>query len=413
MRFFVAREAFAEGKGEFRVDYRPAATPPTLADIRVGSATQLQNLVVQRKKADGSLPLAELAPEPVRALKGFPVELGRSNARELERILALARDGRHDPADVALAAPVVLEEQLKPLLPRRRLQVAILNGLGTGIGDSVIGATALRSFRARLALQVAEVRIDIVSRRLDKLGGLLRCLPEVDRLRPAAISLADLMAYDAVVDLGGMTSWPDFDRLPMLDFFLLQLGLAPAQVPVSARRNHLPLPEAVRRRARERVAAARAGQGPLVLLHPTASEPGRSMPEATARAVADALLARPGWRVASLLPTADPRLVDLSAASADVVAFAALVAEMDGIVTVDTSTYHLADAFDVPSLAIFTTVDPRLRLRDYPWAGGLWLRGGDPWSRLEPATAARHLAELMLRRQTSVTRSSAASSVTP
>jgi ADP-heptose:LPS heptosyltransferase len=33
---------------------------------------------------------------------------------------------------------------------------------------------------------------------------------------------------------------------------------------------------------------------------------------------------------------------------------------------VDTSAYHVADAFSVPTVAIFSTVNPELRARYYP-----------------------------------------------
>ena len=36
------------------------------------------------------------------------------------------------------------------------------------------------------------------------------------------------------------------------------------------------------------------------------------------------------------------------------------------VVSTDTALVHLADAFDVPTLAFFPTHDPRVRVRDYP-----------------------------------------------
>ena len=43
-----------------------------------------------------------------------------------------------------------------------------------------------------------------------------------------------------------------------------------------------------------------------------------------------------------------------------------LVAGACSIVSTDTAMVHLADAFDVPCLAVFTTHRPEWRVRDYP-----------------------------------------------
>ncbi len=49
---------------------------------------------------------------------------------------------------------------------------------------------------------------------------------------------------------------------------------------------------------------------------------------------------------------------------------------MDAFLCVDTSVYHVADAFDVPGVALFTTVRPSLRAALYPRVHSI-LIGGD------------------------------------
>jgi ADP-heptose:LPS heptosyltransferase len=84
--------------------------------------------------------------------------------------------------------------------------------------------------------------------------------------------------------------------------------------------------------------------------------------------------------VATLVPVPNmhPRHVDLSAISAcGFEQYCALVKNSAGLVTVDTSTYHVADAFSVPSVAIFLSINPDLRIRYYPTVEGILLPGSD------------------------------------
>jgi hypothetical protein len=50
-----------------------------------------------------------------------------------------------------------------------------------------------------------------------------------------------------------------------------------------------------------------------------------------------------------------------------------LVANAACVISTDTAMVHLADAFDVPCLAVFTTHRPEWRVRDYPGCTALHL----------------------------------------
>jgi ADP-heptose:LPS heptosyltransferase len=53
--------------------------------------------------------------------------------------------------------------------------------------------------------------------------------------------------------------------------------------------------------------------------------------------------------------------------------FAGIISLVDAIITVDTSTYHLADAFDKPTIVLFTSIEPDHRIRYYPHVRGIML----------------------------------------
>ncbi len=160
-------------------------------------------------------------------------------------------------------------------------------------------------------------------------------------------------AFARRVDLRDFAFDADFAATPMIDFFLRRLGLDPAAVPAVARRNSWLA-------SRVRTAAPPLAPG-YALVCPRASMPLRDMPEAIHAAILRGLR-RAGWRVASQGGGgAYPVPLDATLA-----VLCGWVRDAGLVVSTDTAIVHLADAFDVPCLAFFTTHRPEWRVRDYP-----------------------------------------------
>ena len=175
-------------------------------------------------------------------------------------------------------------------------------------------------------------------------------------------------------------------------------GVDPSGVPRSDKRNRLSLSIPV---VKEVGDALREITSRYVILHPLAGNLQRNMPAQVFRELCSRLVDATDMDVASLVPVPSmhPRHVDLSAISAGgFEQYCSLIKNSAGLVTVDTSAYHVADAFSVPSVAIFSSTNPDLRTRYYPTVEGILLPGSDApgrqnggaprdplklWSRLE------------------------------
>lgn len=277
------------------------------------------------------------------------------------------------PARFAPLQDVVAEVDALARSGTRPVRVAVINPGSHAYGDTLVSATALRSVRVALEAAVrGSVQIDLLQQ-----AGSRRTRPYadaggVDRIRMLPIPLQDLQAYDAHIDLSTQHVQPG---KPWIDAMLEACRVDPSSVPAAQKRNRLAAPPAVHPAvqavlARPEVQAAAA----RVLVHPTASTAVRSMPPQAHARLVDALLeARPDLVLVSALPSGitHDRFVDASPASSSFDHFLDLLRAMDAFVSVDTATYHYADALGVPGLVLFTTIPPEERVAYYPDVQGL------------------------------------------
>ena len=160
--------------------------------------------------------------------------------------------------------------------------------------------------------------------------------------------------FGRVIDLRDFAFDPGFRGVAMIDFFLARLGLDPAGVPPALRRNAWLAPRL----------APMPPQSGYVLVCPRASMALRDMPGPLHADLLRWLLAHAGRKV--LTQGAPVAGVAAAPRAESFAALCALVAGAACIVSADTAMVHLADAFAVPTLALFTTHRPHWRVRDYP-----------------------------------------------
>lgn len=227
----------------------------------------------------------------------------------------------------------------------------ILNGFGISLGDGIIGMQALAAARA-----VGAIGGRVVLGRVEPAAKPL--VPQLYRL---AGDLAEVVPMGAapregrVIDIRDFAFDPHFARISMIDFFLDRLGLAAATIPAALKRNAWLAP---------RVPALPPLGLPAdyLLFCPQASIPLRDMPAPVRQRIVRHL-ADHGPVVAQ--GEALARAIQAPRA-ATIEALCALVAGARAVISTDTAMVHLADAFDRPCLAFFTTHRPVWRVRDYP-----------------------------------------------
>lgn len=235
-------------------------------------------------------------------------------------------------------------------------RVAVLNGFGISLGDSIIGLQALAA-----AQSLGMFPRPTLCREMP--GGLM-----VDQLYALASSLADILPlgdmhlarFDQVIDIRDFAFDPGFRGVAMIDFFLEKLGIVAASIPPAMRRNAW-LGDRFRPRPPKNLSPGYA------LVCPNSSMALRDLPEFIHAKILRRLRAAGDFRIVSQRHIDGPGCgVTIAPPLTRFDDLCGLVAGAFCVIATDTAMVHLADAFAVPCLALFTTHRPEWRVRDYP-----------------------------------------------
>lgn len=421
MHFFALPQDWALETPSFRRHYRGVTDlqAPRVQDLYLAVGDEVRQLT---EKFNSSVTHAQPALQLIHetALLGwalFPVRLGRISCRMEEAGLHLHQEAEPLPTQLqALRAK-------KPL--QQHFRIAIVNGFGGNLGDSTVGATALRVVMQHLRQHLPSVGCDALFGVV--LGGsasahILQCEAGMERAVFQTMTAPEFAQYDAYFDFDQLLSLPLFGQLPTVDWLLWWCGLAPDAVPAAHKRNR----GHIRQDAWQAVQALlRHRPGKKVLFNPKASVPLRSMPEDVALQFVKRLLALDPQITLVIdqpLPLKHQRLVDLSGKITTPEMFKALVGQMDGVITVDTFAIHQADISSTPCVTLFSSIAPTA-YPYYPYNAGRGIPGYEAlpayqrpkvadeewtqikdayhaaWASLNPAQVLALLREKMAQRQ--------------
>lgn len=232
----------------------------------------------------------------------------------------------------------------------------VLNGMGVTLGDSIIGMNALAWLKTvQPALCIHLYRTPHAPPFVERLYQLASRIVEPVTYLPAPLQTLP----DDIVDLSDFLYWPLFASEPMVDFFMRGLGLAADSVPISAKANHwltsLSVPSV----------HAPWSTCDYVLFCDQASTPLRAVPQQHAAAMVDRIWRQYGLPVLGFHLIAHPHYYDISSHSRNLDQFIAWVKCSAAVIATDSSAIHIAAGFDIPTMAVFVSIEPALRSRDY------------------------------------------------
>jgi|GEM_PF-6060251 len=314
----------------------------------------------------------------IKARSDFPVQLGIRNDGEWERNQYYSGLIKTISKDVLEIKNVDLNKQISRLKNKTSPRIAVLNGFGSGIGDTLIGITAFSS-AYELIRKSVKPRIEIIysPEQHAKLTSIFQHTTLIDQFHIAPITLKKLLGFDAVFDTGGMAHRPDFYNRPVVDFLLKFFGLNPDLVQKKNKRNNLVQfrPDDNLKKRIEEIRDDNPGKK-IILLHPKTSSAFKDIPDKYVIKILQKLQASGKYIIVAdeaIPATAGLAVIDLSRQAKSFSGLCSIISQVDGILTADTCVYHIADCFSIPTIAWFTMYDPDVWARYYPTVTGILL----------------------------------------
>ncbi len=275
-----------------------------------------------------------------------------------------------------------LEDVLDEFKGRPTLSVAVLNAMSNALGDHLIGMQAFDYWQEQVRKMLPGTQVDISLYQLNpyRVGSITKQWhPKFSKVFMLPNRLSRLVQHDAFVDLGTLLLREEFDTQPMIDFFYQAMSIDPATVPVENKRIKYQRKEETVAKIDKVFKNIRALGRPILLFHPTSTSPIRGMSPAKSRKFVREIIKNTDYFVVSACPLDCPnkRFLNISQRSESFEDFCTIISMVDAIVTVDTSTYHISDAFDIPTVVLFTTINPKYRSAYYPHVEGIMLEEED------------------------------------
>lgn len=259
-------------------------------------------------------------------------------------------------------------------------RIALVNGTGTMLGDTVIGASIVEYVAARLKAQGLHVQIDVVLAWNARPGCEIvwKRVPCVHQVFESSVTVAQLQSYHAYWDFSQLLKLPGYDSKHFADFYLNQFGIDSAETPDKFK---LPRVRVAKNAYLETKGLFQefAGGQPIVLIQAEASNPARSMPETFLLKLLKHLVKHLGSKIvlARELPgglDADEisHIQSVAAWTKDNLdRYLAVVAAADFVITVDTLALHVAMGCQKPGVGLFSLSKPDARLKYSPQINGI------------------------------------------
>ena len=293
----------------------------------------------------------------LRKLENFPIELGLSNEAEYIK--------RENSKEIFYQEikKADIHKQLKNI-KKDEVSIAIIGGVGRSISETISSCTALRILYKKLKEIYKNIKFDIYLNASNnsfytREKQIYQTQEYISNIFPLSLTVKKLCEYDYFIDNSLSIDSLGLDFLNYVDAWLFRFAIDYKKIPDNEKYNQLNLSNyKVQDSLKNKIIEAKR-KGRLLLFHPYSANINKSIPQTIAIDILKELLlkAEDYMIVSTLLIDAkikDDRFIDLSKESKNLNDFIYIISSMDKIITADTSTYHISDAFMIPTVVLFT-----------------------------------------------------------
>ena len=308
--------------------------------------------------------------EKVRTLANFPIELGITNVDEYNN------KENSSNSTCQNIKKVDIYKQLKNI-QKDEITIAIIGGVGVSISQIVSSCTALRILHKKLKQIYKNIKFDIYLNASNnsyytREKQIYQTQEYINNILPLSITVKKLCEYDYFIDNSLSINFLGLDFLNYVDAWLFRFGIDYEKISDNQKYNQLNLSGyKVQDILRDKINEAKS-KGKLLLFHPYSANINKSIPQTIAVDILKELLLKADdYMIISTLlidsKIKDDRFVDLTKESKNLNDFMYIISSMDKIITADTSTYHISDAFMIPTITIFTDSNYLKKIKYYKY----------------------------------------------
>ncbi|MHC0026547.1 glycosyltransferase family 9 protein [Enterobacter vonholyi] len=248
-------------------------------------------------------------------------------------------------------------------------KVNIINGFGVTLGDSIIGLNVCYYLkRENKSTIINIVRPCTTSPSIEELYSIANKTGIFDTLVTMPYPLSECKGFDINIDMGNQLFRNDFQRLEMHDYFFEHMGVSSDRIPLKYKSNQwLKLIKGSKKTSKK-----------YVLFCPEASTKIRSIPIKHHVHIIEKLRVKHNLPIYGFSPVEAPFYTNISHIVKDTATFIQTIKNSSYLYTADSSALHIAAGFDIPCHCIFTTINPDLRIKYYPYCTGSFI--GDSYT---------------------------------
>lgn len=307
--------------------------------------------------------------EKIRALENFPIELGITNIDEYN-------SRENSTISYQDIKKVDIYKQLKNI-KKDEITVAIIGGVGLSISQTISSCTALRILHKKLKQIYKNIKFDIYLNASNnsyytREKQIYQTQEYINNILPLSVTVKKLCEYDYFIDNSLSINFLGLDFLNYVDAWLFKFGIDYEKIIDDEKYNQINLSNYKASDNLKNKLIDLKSKGKLLLFHPYSANINKSIPQTIAVDILKELLLKADdYMIISTLlidsKIKDDRFVDLTKESKNLNDFMYIISSMDKIITADTSTYHISDAFMIPTITIFTDSDYLKKIKYYKY----------------------------------------------
>lgn len=328
----------------------------------------------------------------IKALENFPIQLGIQNndeyllQEELDHKLEnkFTNTQREIKSFLFNSDKVDIYKQIKNL-SKDEISIVVIGSFGKSISETILFCTALRILHKKLDEIYKSVKLDLY---IDASNNSFYSRDKqiylsqnfINKVLPLSINSKKICQYDYYIDNSSVKeNSAYFENLNFVDACLFKFGIDYEKIDSNEKYNSFDILDyEVKESLKNKIQNAKL-KGKLLLFHPYSANINKSIPQTIAIEMLKKLLTlNEEYIIVSTLSIDskinDDKFLDLSKESKTISDFIYIVSNMDKIITTDTSTYHISDAFMIPTVIIFTSENFEKKIKYYKYGKAIYVK---------------------------------------